>query len=369
MNAIRYTGEAAAPIREIEVELIKRDTRAQQRDIFTETWELYTEAMRNGDVFPPVVVFFDGVDFWLADGFHRHWAAFAIQKKTILADVRDGSVRDAILYSVGANSSHGRPRTDADRRKAILRLLEDDEWAKWSDREIARRCKVHHTTVSRVKADVAAFWSGEAKDAGGKYRPGREVVFNSGIVDNITGDVASEERTYTTKHGTVATMDTSAIGKLARQLAEEDALKSEPTIDAPKFGETIGGVSKIKHTPDEDEITEDDLANDPGFQKAVEALANAKALYDEVAAMPSAEPMTPEREANLRRALGAPEDRANFMKIVNAIRLVGALPDPSQMVKAIPPALNHAIDVLAILAAATWLESFARSWESKGAAK
>jgi hypothetical protein len=31
----------------------------------------YAADMRRGDEFPPVVVFFDGTDHWLADGFHR----------------------------------------------------------------------------------------------------------------------------------------------------------------------------------------------------------------------------------------------------------------------------------------------------------
>jgi hypothetical protein len=34
------------------------------------------------------------------------------------------------------------------------------------------------------------------------------------------GDIASEERAYTTKHGTVATMKTGAIGKSRNMLAE-----------------------------------------------------------------------------------------------------------------------------------------------------
>lgn len=35
-------------------------------------------------------------------------------------------------------------------------LLEDEEWAAWSDREIARRCAVHHELVGRVRAEHLA---------------------------------------------------------------------------------------------------------------------------------------------------------------------------------------------------------------------
>jgi hypothetical protein len=36
-----------------------------------ETVHEYAEAMRGGDIFPPIIIFFDGTDHWLAEGFHR----------------------------------------------------------------------------------------------------------------------------------------------------------------------------------------------------------------------------------------------------------------------------------------------------------
>jgi hypothetical protein len=42
-------------------------------------------------------------------------------------------------------------RTNADKRKAVKTLLEDEEWSKWSDREIARQCEVSHPFVSKMK--------------------------------------------------------------------------------------------------------------------------------------------------------------------------------------------------------------------------
>lgn len=92
--------------------------------------------------------------------------------------------RDAILYACGANSTHGLKRTNADKRRAVMALLKDEEWGKWSDREIARRCGVDNSFASRVR---------------------RELV----TVD----EPQSEPRTYTTRHGTEATMKTANIGK------------------------------------------------------------------------------------------------------------------------------------------------------------
>src|SRR5690625_1157178 len=97
----------------------------------------YSEAMKNGDEFPPVDVYKDENRYWLADGFHRFYASKDVGFLDITAIVHDGGKRDAILHSVGANGNHGKRRTNDDKRKAVKTLLNDEEWSQWSDREIA----------------------------------------------------------------------------------------------------------------------------------------------------------------------------------------------------------------------------------------
>lgn len=105
--------------------------------------------------FPPVVVFYDGAKYWLADGFHRLNAAHRSGKFTeIPADVRAGTQRDAILHAAGANAAHGLRRTNADKRRSVEVLLRDEEWSKWSKREIARRCGVSDVFVADVLKDI-----------------------------------------------------------------------------------------------------------------------------------------------------------------------------------------------------------------------
>jgi ParB-like nuclease domain len=99
--------------------------------------------------FPPVVLFTDGKDYWVVDGFHRIPAARRAGLTEIEAEVRQGTQRDALLFSISANSAHGLPRTNADQRKAVDLLLADPEWSQWSDREIARRCQVSNHVVRR----------------------------------------------------------------------------------------------------------------------------------------------------------------------------------------------------------------------------
>jgi ParB-like chromosome segregation protein Spo0J len=80
----------------------------------------YAEDMAAGAVFPPIVVFFDGAEFWLADGFHRLIAAEELGLVEISADVREGDRRDAILFAVGANAAHGLKRTNRDKCHAVM---------------------------------------------------------------------------------------------------------------------------------------------------------------------------------------------------------------------------------------------------------
>jgi len=114
----------------------------------------YADRMKEGDSFPPVTVFHDGLDYYLADGFHRFFAAKKVGSPGILCDVKAGTLRDAILYSFGANNKHGLPRTSADKRKAVIAMLEDIEWQDWSDREIARQCSVSHPFVSALRKEL-----------------------------------------------------------------------------------------------------------------------------------------------------------------------------------------------------------------------
>jgi hypothetical protein len=115
----------------------------------------YAEALENGALFPPVIVFHDGERHRLADGFHRVAAAHKAGRQEIECDVRPGTRRDAALFAAGANVAHGLRRTNADKRHAVSILLRDDEWSRWSDREIARRCGVSNTLVGQVRRELS----------------------------------------------------------------------------------------------------------------------------------------------------------------------------------------------------------------------
>lgn len=114
----------------------------------------YAEVMEESDNFPPATVFNDGANFWLADGFHRFFANKKLGFIEMDCDVKTGTLRDAILFSLSANSLHGLRRSADDKRKAVTTMLNDVEWGEWSDSEIARHCDVSHVFVGRVRKSL-----------------------------------------------------------------------------------------------------------------------------------------------------------------------------------------------------------------------
>ena len=136
------------------VEKIRIDCGTQSREkIDQQVVSDYAVALKEGAKFPAVVVFHDGLEYYLADGFHRYLAHVQAGRTEIEAEVKNGTHRDAILYSLSANDSHGLRRTNADKRKSVMTLLEDDEWKQWSSSEIARACKVSHVFVIKLRKD------------------------------------------------------------------------------------------------------------------------------------------------------------------------------------------------------------------------
>jgi transposase-like protein len=164
----------------------------------------YAELYRDGHTLAPITVFQEGQRYWVADGFHRVTAARQAGLSEIEVDLDVGTKREAICYSCGANM-HGKTRSPEDKRRAVRRLLEDPEWRQWSNVEIARHCGVAQSFVSKIRRSLFPEQSDDHK------------------------------RTYRTKHGTTATMDTSRIGRTGGTPATEEpetAIESSAPGDA-----------------------------------------------------------------------------------------------------------------------------------------
>ncbi len=139
----------------IQLDAISARTGTQIRaKICIDTVDDYANAMKDGAEFPPIVIFKDGSEFILADGFHRVMAARRNRAEEITADVRNGSKTDALRYALSANVTHGLRRTNADKRHSVLLAVE--AWPGMSDRELANVCAVDNHTVASVRNENAS---------------------------------------------------------------------------------------------------------------------------------------------------------------------------------------------------------------------
>jgi hypothetical protein len=151
----------------------------------------YAEAITAGATFPAVIVFQCQQQLILVEGFHRIAAYQKIGALEVEAEVHIGSTRDALLRSLASNATHGLPRSNDDKRKVLLTLLDDVEWESWSDNEIASHCSVSRSLVQKVRSSLATKASEKV------------------------------ERSYITKHGTEAKMKVQNIGQSQNPVSQE----------------------------------------------------------------------------------------------------------------------------------------------------
>lgn len=146
----------------------------------------------------------------------------------IECDVRKGTRRDAILHSVGANGKHGLRRTNEDKRKSALILLEDEEWGKWTNGEIARKCIVTAHFIGEVRKSVG---------------------------------INPSERTYIDKHGNISTINTANIGKsrnLPQAIEQPTHTEPQPVVEPQSESawqpQDVEYFTENNKTPDESRV-------------------------------------------------------------------------------------------------------------------
>lgn len=143
-----------------------------------------------------------------------------------VASIPDRRRGTKVRYCAHVTGSHRADDEHEDKRRAVMKLLNDPEWSQWSDREIARRCAVNNATISRMRPQVD------------------------------TVEKQQYERTFNhPKTGKPTTMNVSNIGgspRLGRSdlhlLAEEARLSAQGGHQAAQ-GDGLGGVEPCSKAP------------------------------------------------------------------------------------------------------------------------
>jgi hypothetical protein len=186
-------------MKKIEISAIRIDGGTQARlKLDQDVVKEYAECMKDGDKFPPVTVFYDGSEYWLANGFHRYFATKSNGELEIECEVKQGTLDDAVLYAFSADGRQGLSRSAEDNRNIIIRMIQHPVWGKWSNAEIAKHVGVSKMTVGRVKASLE------------KDKP------------------APTKKKYKDKHGNESTIETKNIGKTKEKKVTKEETATEP---------------------------------------------------------------------------------------------------------------------------------------------
>lgn len=197
----------------------------------------YAEAVKVGIEFPPVIVFHDGAEHWLADGFHRWHAHKQAEKASILADVRAGSLDDAKLFASGCNGDHGLRRSNADKRLAVLMAVGVKK--DWSDTKLATHCAVSVPFVSAIRRpEVAAKQQEQRATSAAKTAPDRNPITPLSSVGK-SGTASPPAETFGPSDAEIAAAQRDQEEELAslRRIAESDDKLKAALAEVNRFRE------------------------------------------------------------------------------------------------------------------------------------
>jgi hypothetical protein len=178
--------------------LIILDKGTQTRTESLSKIEEYSEMMK-ADLWDwtrsDIVIYEDKNGAYPSDGHHRIMAAI-VAGVEIFAEVRSGSLRDAIFESFASNKFHGLPLSREDKNNRIRTILLDSEWQQMSDRAIADHCGVSTPFVGKVRGELVAS-NAIAATAQRKGKDGRVQASKkskSVLVENIPSDSLLEQK-------------------------------------------------------------------------------------------------------------------------------------------------------------------------------
>ena len=217
--------------------------------IDTRKVEEYAEHYREGRKMPAIVLFWNGENYFRADGEHRILAVRAAHLTEIEAKVFQGGRREAKLYATGSNADFGLPRSKETVNEAILALLRDPEWYQWSDHVIAEHVNCSPTTVKKRREDVDAERAGAAAPAQADlFAPTEDVAGDELRVerdpDAEPGEAVQATAPRKRKGKDGRTIDTSNIGKASRDKADERIRKI--LLAAEEVGRKDAGAGKAQ---------------------------------------------------------------------------------------------------------------------------
>lgn len=243
-------------IQQIDLESIRTDEECQGRvSLNPGAVKEYAELAKSGTRLPPLTVFYDGAEYWLADGFHRIQAYRRNKTLRVNATIMAGDRTDARLYAAGANATHGLRRSNADKRKAVGLCLDalTEKGEEWSERKVAKHCGVTNHLVADVRAG-----RGEREKS-----PSRKTIdARAGVGNFPTLNPASDSETpFLQESDDDAMLDANAEAEIEEGWIPdagetESELTDREKIALSEIGED--GIKRFDAPPEEVSVAESD---------------------------------------------------------------------------------------------------------------
>ena len=151
----------ATRTRDIPLESVIIDKRNQVRitGVADETIWQYMESMKDGAIFPPIVVYEIATSrYMLADGFHRVTANRNLGRETIPATIHQGTEADALYYSrFTANRTNGLRLTRSDLQALCETIIQDPEYRDRTDMELGKLVGCADTTIANARKRLGIY--------------------------------------------------------------------------------------------------------------------------------------------------------------------------------------------------------------------
>ncbi|NBS75138.1 MAG: hypothetical protein EBT78_16555 [Betaproteobacteria bacterium] len=188
-------------MRKVKLNDIRIDGGTQGRVVIDQQHVYHmVEMMKEGYEFDPIDTNFDGVTYWLVDGFHRYHAYKLMAIKEVTIKYVPGTQAEAVIRSYGVNSRHGLPRSFDDKQKVVQDALANPLLKDKSNYEIAKICVVSQSFVAGVRDPERKKKQKESKDKHiqKKAKELASQTSNTDVASPVSGEKAtSRENTYT----------------------------------------------------------------------------------------------------------------------------------------------------------------------------
>ena len=251
----------------------------------------YAERMESGDTFPDVIIYHDGTEHYVADGFHRILAAERLGRKDINAEVHNGTRLDAIKFGLGANKNHGMPMSRKDKENSIRIALR--EFSDMTDNAIADLIGVSFHTVASHREQLSTLLN-STKPKTRKGKDGKQYPTERKPRKQAQEPLQEPEHTQEPPHIQTADEETSPATPdynpaLSRMAAVKRESESTPETESAVAGfiasqadkkDQLREIERSEHSPVTRMV---DSENEPDSETETEATPSEDPTLDGIA--------------------------------------------------------------------------------------